>query len=332
MAAEGAADAARRQVPLRRRAWWPAAKRTATIAFFVLVLGLIANQARTVDWAAVLNAIRAYRAPTLLAAAGLAAASFAVYCCYDLIGRHQTGHPVPRGTVAGIGFVSYAFGLNLGSLVGSVAFRYRLYSGHGLETAVITKVLALSVLTNWLGYFAVGGTVFLFAPIALPPDWKLGSEGLRYLGAAMLALALAYLAMCSFARRREWQVRGHTVQLPSTRVALLQLVLSSFNWLLIAGVIHTLLQQKIDYPTVLGVFLVAAVAGVITHVPAGLGVLEAVFLALLSHRAPQSELLAALLAYRAIYYLAPLAIASALFFRVDLRSANPRAPKGASPR
>ncbi|MBC8057829.1 MAG: UPF0104 family protein, partial [Rhizobiales bacterium] len=320
MAAEGAAAAAgRRRTPLSARPWWPAAKRIFTIAFFALVLGLVANQARTVDWPSVLDAIRAYRAQTLLVAAALAAASFAVYCCYDLVGRQQTGHGVAPLKVAGIAFVSYAFNLNLGSLVGGIAFRYRLYSGHGLETPVITKVVVLSMLTNWLGYLAVGGAVFLFAPIALPPDWKLGSEGLRYLGAGMMAAAAAYLALCGFSKRREWRVRGDAVHLPSARVALVQLALSSVNWLVIAAVIYTLLQQKVDYFAVLSVFLVAAVAGVITHVPAGLGVLEAVFVALLAHRVPQGELLAALLAYRAIYYLAPLAIAALLFFAVDVK-------------
>jgi uncharacterized membrane protein YbhN (UPF0104 family) len=76
-----------------------------------------------------------------------------------------------------------------------------------------------------------------------------------------------------------------------------------------------LLNHRIDYPGTLAVLLVAAVAGVIAHVPAGLGVLEGVFLALLSHRVPQGELLAALLAYRALYYLAPLALALGLFLK-----------------
>jgi hypothetical protein len=44
---------------------------------------------------------------------------------------------------------------------------------------------------------------------------------------------------------------------------------------------------------VLGVLLVAAVAGAITHIPAGLGVLEAVFLALLSDAVPAHVLLGA---------------------------------------
>src|SRR5690606_16728014 len=89
--------------------------------------------------------------------------------------------------------------------------------------------------------------------------------------------------------------------------------------LLMAGIVHLLLLQQIPYPTVLTVLLIAAIAGVLTHVPAGLGVLEAVFVALLSRQLPASELLAALLAYRGIYYLAPLAIATVLYLFLEAR-------------
>jgi uncharacterized membrane protein YbhN (UPF0104 family) len=68
------------------------------------------------------------------------------------------------------------------------------------------------------------------------------------------------------------------------------------------------------------VLLVAAVAGVLTHVPAGLGVLEAVFVALLSHQMPTHALLAALVAYRVIYYLGPLVIATLLYLVTEARA------------
>jgi uncharacterized membrane protein YbhN (UPF0104 family) len=295
------------------------AKRVFTVAFFVAVFGLLIHQARTVEWPLVLEAIRAYPLRTLLMVAAIALCSYAVYCSYDLIGRWQTGHALRARQVIGVGFVSYAFNLNLGSLVGGIAMRYRLYSRHGLSTEVITQVLGLSLLTNWLGYMLLGGSVFLFRPLALPPDWKIGSEGLQVLGAGMLLLVLGYVMLCWRSKRREWQVRGKSVMLPTVRVAFLQLALSTVNWALIAGVVHVLLQQRIDYPSVLAVLLMAAVAGVITHVPAGLGVLEAVFVALLSHRMPQGELIAALLCYRAIYYLAPLCVATLVFFTLDAR-------------
>jgi len=83
-----------------------------------------------------------------------------------------------------------------------------------------------------------------------------------------------------------------------------------------------LLQARIDYASVLSVLLIGAVAGVIAHIPAGLGVLEAVFVALLSHRLPQSDVLGAVLAYRAVYYLAPLALATLLYVATEARQSR----------
>ena len=217
-----------------------------------------------------------------------------------------------------IAFTCYVFNLNLGSLVGGVALRYRLYTRLGLRADVITRILALSVLTNWLGYCCVAGCVFLFARLSVPAGWELGSEGLRWLGAALLLAAGSYVALCSLSTRREWSFRGHSLRLPSGAIASLQLVLSATNWMMIGGVVWVLLQHRVDYASVLGVLLIAAVAGVIAHVPAGLGVLEAVFIALLSHRIPQAELLAALLAYRALYYLMPLVLALGLFVKLEV--------------
>jgi uncharacterized membrane protein YbhN (UPF0104 family) len=182
----------------------------------------------------------------------------------------------------------------------------------------------MSMLTNWLGYLLLAGLAFWWWPISPPPGWKLDNSSLRVLGFALFAIAIAYLLLCAFARRRTWTVRGHELTLPSLRMALLQLLMSSANWMLIAGVVYTLLGQKIAFPVVLEVLLVAAIAGVITHVPAGLGVLEAVFVALLSHQVPRNELLAALLTYRAIYYLAPLVVATLTYLLVEARAKHAR--------
>ena len=49
--------------------------------------------------------------------------------------------------------------------------------------------------------------------------------------------------------------------------------------------------------------LVSSIAGVIVHIPAGIGVLEAVFIALLAgEHVSHGTIIAALLAYRMLYY------------------------------
>ena len=304
---------------LRSRPWWPVAGRLFTVVVCLVVLGLVWMQARQMDWGAVLKAMREYDASTLAVAVAFSIASYIVYSSFDATGVRQLQLPVAWQRAAGIGFVSYAFNLNVGSLIGGVAMRIRLYAQARAGLHGTTQVLALSLITNWLGHLFVGGLMFVLAPIALPPAWHLGSTGLRLVGIGMLLAAVLYVLACSFSRRREWRWRGHTLRLPSARFALLQLAASSANWLLIAGILYTVLQGRIPYTAALSTLFIAAVAGVIVHVPAGLGVLETVFVMLLGSRMPRAELLAGLLAYRAIYYLLPLAVAGAVFFVLDRR-------------
>ena len=310
-------EAAHRQPTLRTV--WPLVKRLLTWAFFIVVVWLIVRQARTIEWSEVLESVRRYNLATLAIALLLAALSHALYSTYDLIGRRITGHRLPAPRVAAIGAISYAFNLNFGSLVGGVAFRYRLYSRSGLDNPTITAVLGISIATNWLGYLLLGGAVALWHPLDLPDDWKIGTTALRVVGVVLTLVPIAYLLMAWKSRRRSWTVRGRELKLPKLRFAALQLAVSTLNWAVIAAVIYTLLERQVDYPSVLGVLLLAAVAGVITHVPAGLGVLEAVFIGLLVPPLQTPALVGVLLTYRALYYLAPLLVALVLFGTVEAR-------------
>ena len=305
---------------ITQRPWWPWLKRGATTVFFGLVAWLLITQARTIDWQEVLTSLQAYPLSVAGMAVLLAAASFLLYSCFDLLGRRYTGHTLGTLTVMTVTFVSYVFNLNLGSLVGGVAFRYRLYSRLGLNTGLITRVMSFSMLTNWIGYLLLGGLVFSIMPPALPDSWPISTVHLRLVGVVLVLIAVGYLALCSFSRQRELTVRGHALVLPSGRLAALQLLMGASNWLIMSGIIYVLLQQRIEFPAVVSVLLLAAVAGVITHVPAGLGVLEAVFVALLSHQMSQPAILAALVAYRVVYYLAPLCIAAVVYLVMESRA------------
>lgn len=308
----------------RKSAWWPWAKRIATVVFFSLVAWLLVTNARNVDWSDVGSAIKAYPWPTMMAAAALAACSHVLYSTYDLLGRYYTRHSLSTGHVMKITFISYAFNLNLGSLIGGVAFRYRLYSKAGVGTGKVTRILSMSMLTNWLGYFVLAGTVFTFWPLVLPATWKMSEETMPVLGMGLLGVALAYLVTCAVSRTHELRLRGRTLELPTLPVALLQVAMSCANWMLIASIVYVLLPESVGFTDVLSVLLIAAVAGVITHVPAGLGVLEAVFVALLSHLMPTGQLLAALLTYRAVYYIAPLIVATGLYVTTEVRQRRKR--------
>lgn len=309
----------------RHRGRWQTAKRWLVPAFAVLVVAMLVSHAHKVDWDGAWEALQSYRASTLAVAVALAAASYFVFGGYDVLGKYYVGHALSLPRIWATAFVCYAFNLNLGSLVGSIGLRIKLYASHGLAPGEIGRVLGFSLLTNWLGYCALAGTLFVTGAVAFPDDAPIHGGALRALGAVLVLAVAAYLGACLVSRRREWTVRGHRLVLPKARLALLQLLLSTVNWSLMAFIIHYLLGGAVGYPVVLGVLLAAAIAGVATHVPAGLGVLEAVFIALMDGLVPQGRLLGALLAYRAIYYLAPLAIAIVVYFVLDRMARRARA-------
>lgn len=310
-------------------AWWPWLRRLLLAAFLLAVAVLLVRQARDVDWAAVREAVRGYPGWMLAGCAALAATSYAIYCSFDVLGRHYVGHDLPARRVIAVAFVSYAFNLNMGALVGGAGFRFRLYSQRGLDPGQISRVLAFSVVANWSGYLVLLGAVLALRQVPIPAGWELGATAMQWLGVAMLLVAAGYLLLCGFSRRRSLEVRGHELVLPPFRLAAAQVVLSALNWSVMATIVFLLLGQAVTWPTVLGVLLLAAVAGAMAHVPAGLGVLEAVFVLILAGTVAKPEVLAALLTYRAIYYLAPLALAVLVYAVLEVRGR--RASRAAAP-
>lgn len=317
--AKASAPAKRPKRGLRAKPWWPMTRRILTVGFFLVVVGLLIEQGRHIQWHEVWNSMRHQHPATLLQAAGFTVVCYLAYGTLDLLGRAYTRHEVPRPMCVLAGFISYGFTLTLGSIVGGVAFRFRLYSRLGLENGTIARVAAICMFTNWLGYFFIAGLAFTFVPLKLPPTWPVDGDALRWIGIVLLALACCYPLICALAPKRHWELRGHAIDLPDGRVSIAQIGVASVIWLTTSGVVWTLLHGLVPYPTVLVLMLSGAIAGIIAHVPAGLGVLEALFIAVLSPRIPSADLVGALLGFRAIHYLAPLAIATVCHLVLEAR-------------
>jgi uncharacterized membrane protein YbhN (UPF0104 family) len=290
---------------------WHLVRRIAVLALIVGVLLLIGSRARSVHWHEVGQTLRDYERWRLAAVAGLAALSYLVFACYDLLGRAYARHIVGVRRVMLIAMVVYSFNLNFGGWIGSLGTRYRLYSHAGLGKGHIAGILGLALITNWLGFVVLGGIVLLAGGIPVDLPWLASGE--VALGAGMLALGAAWIAACAWSRRRSFKVRGFHVHLPGIRIALLQLLLSTCNWLLMAAMVWLLLKGRADFAVVLGLLLAASMASLITHVPGGLGVIEALFVAALGDALGEAPVLGAIVAYRAIYFVAPLPLAGAAF-------------------
>ncbi len=318
----------------RRR--WPLIKKILTYVFFILVAGLLISLARNVDWNEVYTTLRNYSARTLWMAGAAAFASYVVYCLFDVLGKRYAQHNLPVRQIIPVTFVCYAFNLNLSAWVGGIALRYRLYSRLGLRASQITRVFTMSVLTNWLGYIWLAGLIFAMGWITPPDSWEIGHTALRVLGVGLLVAAAVYLWACGFSKRRHWTIRKHEIHLPSLRLAALQMLLGAANWSLMALVVYFMLSQKAPYPEVLGILMISSIAGVIAHIPAGLGVIEAVFVAMLGGELSKGAIVAGLIGYRVVYFLVPLFFATILYVVLEarakkLRSSNEAQPNEESP-
>lgn len=295
---------------------WRWLRRIAPWLLAGLVFGLVLRQAAGFDWPAVRLALAGLPWSLLAGAAALAVAGHAAFASYDLVARRVIGHRAPAIRSALIGVVGYALNLNFGALIGGVAIRLRLYRRAGLPLAQAGAVVAGGMLANWCGWAALLAGALLWAqPLPWPGD-GLAPTGAWRLAIALLALALPALVLLACARRAgqplpTWRRLPllSTLRFPTLAEAGLWLVLAMLSWALASTVVWLLLQDALPWWPVAGAMLLAAIAGVITHVPAGLGVLEAVMLTTLGGAVPPPTLLAALLAYRAVYYVLPLAAA-----------------------
>lgn len=305
---------------------WRLAKKVLTWLFFIAVAVLLVLYAQKINWEDVWKVIHDYNRLVLLGAAALVVVSYLIYGCYDLLGRAYCGHKLAKRQVMLVSFICYAFNLTLSTWVGGIGMRYRLYSRLGLPSSTITRIFSLSITTNWLGYILLGGIIFTFGVVDIPAHWYISDMTLHIIGVVLLLFIAFYLWACGFAKRRHFTIRGQKLVIPSWKFALAQMAISSANWIAMGVIIWLLMGHQTNFFFVLGVLLVSSIAGVIVHIPAGIGVLEAVFLALLAgEHTSQGVIIAALLAYRVLYYFIPLLLALIAYLILESRAKKLRA-------
>lgn len=326
----------RSRVARWRRAW----RRFVRVAPWLLaavVLTLVLRQALTLDWQAAFTALYSLPWTVIAAAAAVAVAAHAAHASYDLVARRVVGHGASALRSVAIGAVSFALTLNFGALIGGVAVRLRLYRRAGVPLQQGAAVVVSGMVANWCGFAVLMAAALLCAETLPWPAHLEQPRGVWRYGAALLALVLPVLALLVCARRGgqpvpHWlRLRGlagarHPMRYPTLPQATLWLALALASWSLAASVVWVLLQGAAPWWWVVSAMGLAAVAGVLAHVPGGLGVLEAVVLATLSPSVPPATVLAALLGYRMLYYGLPL-LAAAVAYAV-LERTGPSPPVG----
>jgi uncharacterized membrane protein YbhN (UPF0104 family) len=255
----------------------------------------------------------------LLLAAGCVLGVFSVLAIYEVVAVRYVKHCIGRAKPVITALVAFPLGHALGQTVLSgSALRYRMYSPAGFSAMEVGATVLLCGLPYALAFGLLLDLALVFAPEQLAPLFRISAGWLFTLGCIGLAKDAAYLL---FVRLRKAPIRlgGWAVNLPTLRMTLLQVVVGVVDICLIASVLYLLLPESaaISFLPFVAVYLASVLAGVLSHVPAGLGVLESMLLLLLPH-VPPEQLLAAVLLYRVIYEVIPLVGALLLWGTYEL--------------
>ena len=291
-----------------------------SLVIFLASLAVLRLELRAISWHELTQDVLAVPRQRLLLALVLTAINYVVLTGYDLLAFRYAGKALPALRVMGAAFVAYAISHSIGfAALSGATVRYRFYARWGVTGEELSRVVFSYSTTFWLGLLTLGGLSLVATTL---PDWApLGGTVARLVGILLMAVVAAYLAVAA-TRQAPLRLRAVSLPMPSLSLACRQLVLSIVDWLLAGSVLYLLLPSPAPpFLTFTGLFLVAILLGMISHVPGGLGVFEGTMVILLRPWIDAAGLVPAFVVYRVIYYLLPflLALVALLADEVQLR-------------
>jgi uncharacterized membrane protein YbhN (UPF0104 family) len=253
------------------------------------------------------DAMLAAHASDIIWAAVFVAGGYLTLTFYDLFALRTIGWAkIPYRVAMLASFTSYAIGHNVGaSVLTGGAVRYRIYSVWGLDALAVTKLCFVAGLTFWLGNATVLGLGIFYDPGAASAIDQLPAWLNRGLALVVLLVLGSYIAWV-WRRPRTIGRHGWLVTLPGGPLTLLQIGIGIVDLACCALAMFMLLpvEPNIGFVTLAVIFVAATLLGFASHAPGGIGVFDATMLvALWQYDKPQ--LLAGLLLFRLLYYVAP---------------------------
>lgn len=263
---------------------------------------------------------------SLLLSVFLTVINYIILIGYDWLALKGIHKSLPLARVSLVSFVGQAVSYNFGALLGGSTVRYRFYSAWGFSPMDIVRLVLMLAITFWVGALGLVGAIFMIAPPVIPPELglHLPVQDIRPLGAVLFLIAMSYLVVCKFVHK-PIHIFGKEFAFPPFRIAVAQALVAGADLVAAGACLYVLLPPDagISFIQFLPTYLLAMVAVVLTHVPGGAGVLEVVILHLTS--ADPQDVFAALICFRAVYYLLPLLGAAILFAIYEIRQQTSQA-------
>lgn len=217
--------------------------------------------------------------------------------------------------VAVCSFVTYALGHNLGaSVLSGGLVRLRAYCAKGLKATEVAALVAMCSFTFLFGTLLLLGAVLLFEPtlvlsLANLIPWMVLPVWIIQTSGVFLLLLCALYVLGSWRTFKPFRLGTLDIVYPRLGIVGRQLIAAPMEIMAAAGIIYFVLPEASNpgYFVVLGAFVLSFSAALVSQAPGGLGVMEAVFLAIVDTVAP-TNVIAALLIWRLLYLLLPLAL------------------------
>lgn len=278
-----------------------------SIIFFGFALWFLDHQLQQYNLSEISQQLAEIPNRYILASLFLSFLSYLLLTTYDAMGVTYIDEELETAKIIRAGYVGYAFSHNIGlALITGGSIRYRIYSSWGFSGLQVTKIVAFSAFTLWIGFCSVAGLSLLFATPDLPSDVQLPFASLRIVGSILLLMVVIYILASAFLKD-EVSIKSWTFKFPNLGLAAKQVFIASVDWLLASSVLFVLLPDAgFNFFSFVGVFLLAQILGLFSQVPGGLGVFESVMLLYLSNFIPGSKVVGVLVIYRIIYYVLPL--------------------------
>ncbi|MBR8826612.1 MAG: UPF0104 family protein [Gomphosphaeria aponina SAG 52.96 = DSM 107014] len=294
-----------------------------TLVLLGLSLWAIAHELQKYNYQDVLNSLANLPGDRFIFALIFTVLGYLTMTLYDVLAlKYYLRHPLPYPQIVLASLISIAISNSVGfAVVTGSALRYRFYSAWGLSNWEIAQVLAFYHLGLWLGILAISGVLLLEKPLTLPQFISVPYDYIQALGIVLIALVLIYFILTIGQRRKIITIHQFQLRIIPPELALAQIILLILDWAFAAGVLFTLLSplNGLTFSVFFKLFLLAEILGVVSNVPAGLGVFETAIIILLKPIVPGEIVLASLLAFRGFYFFLPLLIAVILFIWHELR-------------
>ncbi|MGL5252362.1 MAG: UPF0104 family protein [Moraxella sp.] len=298
---------------------WRFALSAIAIFIFALAMRALYRLTKTVHYQDVLDAISRIPTTHLIIATLVVAFGYLILTLYDFIAMRQIGRKIDYPHVALTSFTAYAISHTVGvNLVTASGIRYRNYSRFNLSNNEIANIVWMVSMAFTFGISTLIGASLTSHPeitvqllSQLDQSWGIFENivYVRALGVGILSL-IALVIWYAGRQGRHVFIRGWRFDLPPAKIILQQTAIAIVDLGTVALVLYLLLppSDHISYWATFSAFIQSMAVGILSHVPGGLGVFEVVMISALP-TVDRTQMLAVLLVFRLLYYIAPFLIA-----------------------